>query len=150
MIESDPSDQTIHGTLVSYHAPASKGRIALLYESQTLWLDQKRIAALFGVAVHTINYHVKEIYATGELTPATTLRKIRRVQIEGKRPVSREISFYCLDVLISVGYRVNSCRATLFRIWATQTLRNLVGNGICFVNYCFEQFASPLAPRHAP
>src|SRR5690606_1006177 len=84
---------------------------------------------LFGVEIPTVSYHLKEIYAAGELTPEATLRRIRRVQVEGNREVSREIEFYNLDAIISVGYRVNSSQATQFRIWATQTLREFVIKG---------------------
>jgi hypothetical protein len=77
----------------------------------------------------TISYHLKEIYASGELTRDPTLRKILRVQREGSREVRREIELYNLDAIISVGYRVNSAQATQFRIWATQTLREFIVKG---------------------
>ena len=79
--------------------------------------------------LRTINEHLQNIYASGELSREATLRKIRRVQQEGNREVSREIDFYNLDAIISVGYRVNSAQATQFRIWATQTLREFVIKG---------------------
>ena len=101
----------------------------MLYESETFWLNQKKIAELFGVDLRTISEHLQNIYASGELTEQATLRKIRRVQREGNREVSREIEFYNLDAIISVGYRVNSAQATQFRIWATQTLREFVIKG---------------------
>ena len=72
---------------------------------------------------HTINYHLREIYKTNELSEAATTQKIRVVQQEGKRQVERELQYYSLDAIISVGYRVNSKRATHFRIWATGVLR---------------------------
>ncbi len=93
----------------------------MLYEAETFWLNQKKIAKLFGVDVRTISEHLVRIFATGELVEAATVRKIRRVQREGARDVSREIEFYNLDAIIAVGYRVNSARATQSRIWATQT-----------------------------
>ena len=79
--------------------------------------------------LRTISEHLQNIYASGELTEQATLRKIRRVQKEGNREVSREIEFYNLDAIISVGYRVNSAQATQFRIWATQTLREFIIKG---------------------
>jgi hypothetical protein len=101
----------------------------VLYESETFWLNQKKIAELFGVDLRTISYHLNEIYDSGELSREATLRKIWRVQKEGSREVRREIEFYNLDAIISVGYRVNSAQATRFRIWATQTLREFVIKG---------------------
>ncbi|MBC7772284.1 MAG: virulence RhuM family protein [Pyrinomonadaceae bacterium] len=90
---------------------------------------EKRLADLFGVELSTISYHLKEVYTSGELASGATLRKIRRVQIEGGREVAREIEHYNLDANISVGYRVNSVEATQFRIWATQTLREFIIKG---------------------
>jgi hypothetical protein len=117
------------GELIFYQTPEGSVRIEVLYELETFWLNQKRIAELFGVELPTVSYHLKEIYASGELSPEATLRKIRRVQTEGNRQVSREIEFYNLDAIISVGYRVNSSQATQFRIWATQTLREFIIKG---------------------
>jgi hypothetical protein len=84
---------------------------------------------LFGVEVNTINYHLKEIFSTGELTEEATIRKIRTVQTEGNRQVERERAFYNLDAIISVGYRVNSQRATHFRQWATRVLNEFIRKG---------------------
>ena len=123
------SGQPREGELILYQTPEGTVRIEVLYESDTFWLNQKRIAELFGVDLRTISYHLNEVYASGELRPEATLRKIWRVQSEGSREVRREIEFYNLDAIISVGYRVNSARATQFRIWATQTLRKFVIKG---------------------
>lgn len=125
---TDP-ERTNEGELILYQTQEGTVRIEVLYESETFWLNQKKIAELFGVDLRTISYHLGEIYASGELSREATLRKIRRVQIEGTREVSREIEFYNLDAIISVGYRVNSTQATRFRIWATQTLREFVIKG---------------------
>ncbi|MEI8372179.1 MAG: virulence RhuM family protein [Planctomycetota bacterium] len=117
------------GELILYQTQEGTVRIEVLYESETFWLNQKKIAELFGVDLRTISEHLQNIYASVELTEQATLRKIRRVQREGNREVSREIEFYSLDAIISVGYRVNSTQATQFRIWATQTLREFVVKG---------------------
>ncbi len=117
------------GELILYQTPEGAVRIEVLYESETFWLNQRKIAELFGVDLRTVSYHLAEIYASGELDREATLRKIRRVQQEGGREVAREIEFYNLDAIISVGYRVNSAQATRFRIWATQTLREFVIKG---------------------
>lgn len=104
-------------------------RVDVLYEDETFWLSQKKMAELFDVEAHTITYHLKEIYKSGELNEGATARKIRVVQKEGTRDVAREIDFYNLDVIIAIGYRVNSARATQFRIWATQTLKEYIVKG---------------------
>jgi hypothetical protein len=119
----------IEGELILYQTQEGRVRVEVLYEDETFWLNQGRIAELFGVTVPTISHHLAEIYASGELQPGPTLRKILRVQREGVRDVRREIEFYNLDAIISVGYRVNSAQATQFRIWATQTLREFVIKG---------------------
>jgi hypothetical protein len=123
------SDKPNEGELILYQTAEGTVRIEVLYETETFWLNQKKIAELFGVELPTISYHLKEIYASGELSQEATLRKILRVQTEGNRQVRREIEFYNLDAIISVGYRVNSAQATQFRIWATQTLREFVIKG---------------------
>ena len=117
------------GELISYGVADGAVKVEVLYQEQTFWLNQKKIAELFGVEIPTINYHLKEIYASGELAPEATIRKFLRVQTEGKRQVAREIEFYNLDAIISVGYRVNSSQATQFRIWATRTLREFIIKG---------------------
>jgi hypothetical protein len=117
------------GQIILYSTREGAARIEVHFEDETFWLDQKRLAELFDVEIHTISYHLKEIFASGELTPEATLRKIRRVRREGTREVSRDIDFYNLDAIIAVGYRVNSARATQFRIWATQTLKEFIVKG---------------------
>ena len=108
---------------------AGEQSIETRYEDGTIWLSQKLMAALFDVGINTINYHLKEIFESGEIQPDSTIRKIRIVQTEGKRKVSRNVDFYNLDAIISVGYRVNSVRATQFRQWATQVLREFAIKG---------------------
>lgn len=99
------------------------------YEDETIWLSQKLMATLFDVDVRTVSEHLKNIFETQELQEDTTIRKFRIVQMEGSRQVSRDIDFYNLDAIISVGYRVNSIRATQFRQWATQVLRTFALKG---------------------
>ena len=99
------------------------------YKDETIWLSQKLMSALFNVDVRTINEHLKNIYEQGEVSPDATIRKFRIVQTEGKREVSRNVDFYNLDAIISVGYRVNSVRATQFRQWATKVLREFAIKG---------------------
>lgn len=99
------------------------------YEDETLWLSQKLMAELFGVDVRTVSEHLKNIFGSHELVPEATIRKFRIVQQEGQREVSRSVDFYNLDAIISVGYRVNSLRATQFRQWATGVLREFAIKG---------------------
>ena len=108
---------------------SKQSSIEVRYENETIWLSQKLMSELFDVEVNTINYHLKEIYKSGEILEEPTIRKFRIVQTEGKRQVNREVDFYNLDAIISVGYRVNSVRATQFRQWATQTLREYAIKG---------------------
>ncbi|MCQ1528537.1 virulence RhuM family protein [Lutispora saccharofermentans] len=103
--------------------------IEVRYEDGTLWLTQKMIGELFDVESNTITYHLKEIYSSGELEQEATARKFRVVQTEGKRQVARSIVHYNLDAVISVGYRVNSVRATQFRRWATAVLSKFAQQG---------------------
>ncbi|MGE0793598.1 MAG: virulence RhuM family protein [Candidatus Woesearchaeota archaeon] len=103
--------------------------IEVKFEDGTVWLSQKMIAKLFDVDISTINEHIKNIYKTHELVESSTIGKFRIVQKEGTRDVKRNIEFYNLDVIISVGYRVNSKRATEFRIWATNVLRQFAIKG---------------------
>ena len=103
--------------------------VKVVLQDENVWLTQKAMGLLFGVESHTITYHVKEIFRSGELDEKATTRKIRAVQNEGKRQVTRELDFYNLDAIISVGYRVNSYQATQFRIWATRTLKEYIIKG---------------------
>lgn len=112
-----------------YTSPDGAVRVEVFFEDETVWLTQKRMAKLFGVDVRTINDHLGNIYDTSELDVERTIRKNRIVQREGEREVSREVNFYNLDAIISVGYRVNSMQAIQFRVWTTKTLRNYIIKG---------------------
>jgi hypothetical protein len=111
---------------------------------ETIWLTQKQIAELFQVEVHTINYHIKNIFKQKELDKNPTIRKIRIVQKEGDREVERDIEHYSLDMIISIGYRVNSVTATKFRQWATTVLKSYIQNGYAINGYKItnERFVS--------
>jgi len=115
--------------ILLYTAPSGEIRIEVIFEGETFWLSQRKMAELFAVEIQTINYHLKEIFKSGELEEGATIRKIRIVQPEGNREVSREVDFYNLDAIIAVGYRVNSYQATQFRIWATRTLKEFIIKG---------------------
>lgn len=119
----------MQNNIILYTTSDGHVNVQVQFEDGTFWLTQKRMSELFGVEVNTINYHLKEIFKSGELEENPTIRKIRIVQQEGSREVSREVDFYHLDAIIAVGYRVNSYQATQFRIWATNTLREYITKG---------------------
>lgn len=98
-------------------------------QNETLWLTQKSMAELFGVNKSTISRHLKNIYEEKELVEHSTVALFATVQNEGEREITRNIAFYNLDAIISVGYRVNSMRATHFRIWATNILKEYIQKG---------------------
>ena len=99
--------------------------IAVSVENDTIWLTQKQIAELFDKDVRTINEHIQAIYNEQELFENATIRNFRIVQKEGNRKVSRDVLHYNLDVVISIGYRANSKKATKFRQWATTLMLNV-------------------------
>ena len=103
--------------------------VEVLYNEEDFWLTQKAMAKLFNVAENNITYHLQNIFKAKELEQIRTTQKIRVVQNEGNRKVSREVTFYSLDAIIAVGYRVNSKEATDFRIWATNTLKEYIKKG---------------------
>ena len=103
--------------------------VAISIKEDTIWLSQKQIAELFDKDVRTVNDHIKAIYKEAELLENSTIRKFRIVQKEGDREVARDISHYNLDMIISVGYRVNSKKATKFRQWATTILKEYITQG---------------------
>ena len=115
--------------IVLYQTENDDKKIEVLYDSEDFWLTQKTMAELFSVKVNTVNYHLKEIFTSGELDEISTIRKIRIVQKEGDRNVNREVDFYSLDAILAVGYRVNSYEATQFRVWATKTLKEYIKKG---------------------
>ena len=112
-----------------YTGNDGKVNIEVFLQDETIWLTQKAIGMLFGKSKATISEHLKKIYAEGELQMDSTVRNFRTVQMEGSRQVERDLEYYNLDVIISVGYRVNSYQATQFRIWATRTLKEFIIKG---------------------
>ncbi len=115
--------------ILIYQTEDGTTRIDVRLVDETVWLSQKLMAELFQKDVRTINEHIKTIYSEGELEHKSTIRNFRIVQTEGNRQVTRAITFYNLDVIISLGYRVRSHRGTQFRIWATQRLREYIVKG---------------------
>ena len=103
--------------------------LAISIENETIWLTQNQIAELFDKDTKTINEHIKTIFKEEELFEISTIRNFRIVQKEGNREVSRDILHYNLDVVISIGYRANSKKATKFRQWSTRVLKEYIVNG---------------------
>ena len=104
-------------------------KIKVAVKDETIWVTQRGMAELFGCTSDNISLHLKNIYADGELSEISTTEEFSVVQSEGSRQVTRSVRFYNLDAVISVGYRVNSHRATQFRIWATSVLKEFIKKG---------------------
>lgn len=103
--------------------------VQVMYHNESVWCTQKAMAQLFDCSIDNIGLHLKNIYETGELTQEATTENFSVVQNEGERKVNRKLKFYNLDAIISVGYRVNSTRATQFRQWCTYILRQFAIRG---------------------
>ncbi len=112
-----------------YTSPNGDVKVEVVLNKETVWLTQKAIAQLFGVKVPAISKHLENIYQSGELTKEATISILETVQTEGRREVKRNVEYYNLDAIISVGYRVNSAQATRFRIWATNMLKEFIIKG---------------------
>lgn len=115
--------------IILYQTADGQTKIDVRLEDETVWLNQNQLEDLFQTDRTSIVKHIKNIYESGELSEVATCAKIAQVQLEGNRKVTRQISFYNLDLIISVGYRVQSHVATHFRIWATQRLREYIVKG---------------------
>jgi|SRR3989339_58492 len=112
--------------IIIYRNENGEVKIDVRFDGETVWLTQKMMAELFDVEVNTVNYHLKEVFKTAELSENSVIRKIRITADDGK---NYQTGFYNLDVIISIGYRINSARAIQFRIWATQKLREYIVKG---------------------
>lgn len=116
-------------SFLMYQTENGDTKIQVRLEGETVWMTQKAMAELFQKSVKTINEHIKNIYDERELQEEATIRKNRIVQIEGSREVEREVTFYNLEMIIAVGYRVRSHRGTQFRQWATERLNEYMVKG---------------------
>ncbi len=115
--------------IVIYKTPDNETKVEVRFEEETVWLNQNQIVSLFHSSKATISEHIKNIYSVKELDKGSTVRKYRTVQKEGNRNVTRERLYYNLDIIISIGYRVNTKRGILFRQWATQKLKDYLVQG---------------------
>ena len=115
--------------IIIYQSEDGQTKIQTRLENETVWITQAQMVALFGKVKSTISEHIKNVFEEGELDKMATVRNFRTVQIEGEREVERDLEYYNLDVIISVGYRVKSLQGTKFRQWATQRLREYIVKG---------------------
>ncbi|TRX43155.1 virulence RhuM family protein [Flavobacterium restrictum] len=115
--------------VIIYKAADGLSELSVQLENETVWLTQKQLVELYQAAKSTVSEHIKNIYEDEELTAEATVRKTRTVQTEGNREVSRELDYYNLDMIIALGYRINSKIATRFRQWATQRLKEYIVKG---------------------
>ncbi|MBR6775686.1 MAG: virulence RhuM family protein [Bacteroidales bacterium] len=118
-----------NGDIVIYQSENGNTKINVNLQDETVWLSQQQLAELYQSFRTNIVEHIRNIYEEGELSEVSTCRNFRQVRREGKRDVCREIPFYNLDMIISLGYRIKSSIATRFRIWATQRLKEYMIKG---------------------
>jgi len=118
-----------YSEIILYQSPDGTARLEVSLHEDTIWLAQSQLAELFDVNVPAVSKHVRNILGSGELDASATVSKMERVQVEGGREVKRSQVLYNLDMIISIGYRVNSAKATSFRIWATNVLKNHIVKG---------------------
>lgn len=121
-----------------YQSDNGQIKLDVTMQDETVWLTQDQMARLFGKSRSTITEHISNVYAEGELEQNPTCRKFRQVRQEGARTIEREIDYYNLDVIISVGYRVKSVQGTQFRIWATERLREYIVKGFALNDERFK------------
>ena len=125
--------------IIIYQTQDGQTKIDVRIENETVWLTQNQMAELFQTTKQNISLHIKNIFEEGELTEDSTVKDYLTVQSEGSRKVSRNVTHYNLDVIISVGYRVKSLRGTQFRIWATQVLKEYMKKGFALNDDLLKQ-----------
>lgn len=123
------TDKEDKGQIVIYQSDDGQTNIDVRLEGETIWLSQQQMAELFQTSWTNVVEHIKHIYDEGELEEEATCQKFRQVRQEGSRTVTRELPFYNLDMIISLGYRIKSSIATKFRIWATKILKEYMIKG---------------------
>jgi hypothetical protein len=140
-MEADGSKST--GEIVLYQTEDGRTRIECRFAHENIWLTQRLLSELYQVGVNTINHHIKEILADGELTAVATIRQYRIVQTEGARTIERQIEHYNLEMILAVGYRVRSQRGIAFRQWATARLKEYLVKGFTMDD---ERLKNPPGP----
>lgn len=119
-------DNSLSSNILLYKTKQGESRIEVIFNNETFWMSQKRMADLFGVETNTINNHLKEIFKSGELEESSVIRKIRTTELDGKND---DTLFYNLDAVIAVGFRVGSYQASQFRMWGTSVLKEMIIKG---------------------
>jgi hypothetical protein len=127
--DKDVSKFTLNSDITIYETEDGKVKVEVYFQNENLWLSQKLMSELFECTTDNISLHLKNIFSEGELSEAATTEEFSVVRQEGKRHVKRKITFYSLEAIIAVGYRINSARGTQFRIWATEKLKNYILKG---------------------
>lgn len=117
------------GEIIIYQSEEGQPKIEVRLENENVWLTQAQLVELYQSSKSNVSEHIKHIFEEGELKEISTVRNFRTVQIEGKRSVERDVTFYNLDMIISLGYRIKSSIATKFRIWATERLKEYIIKG---------------------
>ena len=125
----DNESKKTQGEIIIYQSDDGNTKIDVKMQDETVWLTQQQMAELFQTSRTNVVEHIKNIYADGELEESATCQKFRQVRIEGNREVTRELPYYNLDMIISLGYRVKSIIATNFRKWATERIREYIIKG---------------------
>lgn len=133
------------GEIIIYESPDHQTHIEVKFEDETVWLTQKQLADLFHTTPQNITIHFKNIFDERELVESATCKEYLQVQIEGKRKVEREMRFYNLDAILSVGYRINTKRGTQFRQWATQRLKEHLVKGYTLNEKRLKQISNNLS-----
>ena len=128
-IEVKMNKDELDNKIVIYQTEDGKNQLDVKLENETVWLTQAQLVQLFDSSKANVSEHIKHIYEDGELAADSTVRKFRTVQTEGKRQVGRNVTYYNLDLIISLGYRVNTKRGIQFRQWATSVLRDYLIKG---------------------
>ena len=132
----------MNSEFIIYQNSEGNIKIDVRLEGETVWLTQAQLCELFQKSKATISEHIKNVFEEAELDPLATIRKFRTVQQEGNRAVEREIEYYNLEIIISVGYRVKSPQGTQFRIWATQRLKEYIIKGFSLNDDRFKSGSS--------
>lgn len=128
----------LENEITFYNSPDGRVTVEVLYAEENIWLTQKKMAELFETTPQNITLHLKHIYEENELEKKSTCKDYLQVQNEGSRKVSRSLTYYSLDAIIAVGYRVKSERGTQFRQWATSILQKYIHKGYALDNYRFK------------
>ncbi|WP_443741569.1 virulence RhuM family protein [Treponema berlinense] len=134
------------GDIVIYQTKDGLTKIDVRFDDETVWLTQAQLVELYKSSKANVSEHIKHIFEEGELAEESTVRKFRTVQIEGEREVSREQTFYNLDMIISLGYRIKSGIATQFRRWATEILKEYLKKGYAESIAFFKMVQKNLSP----